>query len=339
MLALRDVGGRGAAPAPPVDSGKLFSTTPLPFEILHQLDLQVRLRAERVQTAAVELGQLKLVAALEGGRLQVKPLGFRLQGRPVTGELAVDGADEPAGVKLSLGGDDLDIGRLLASLAHGAAVEGRGDIRLQIAGRGQTLHALAATTTGSANVLMGAGALPTELLGQLTGGVRQLLADATGRGSIEAASLHCAALDARAENGLVRLELLVDGAYSTIVGGGTIDLGRELVDLTLTPQARQLNLNVAVPITVRGPLASPDVGLDERDASRRVASLLGAIFFPPAVLGAFVDLGSGRSNACLDLAAHPERLATPVAADPDAGIVERIEGVGRQLLDKVRPSP
>lgn len=142
----RDVDGRGAAQAPPVGSGKLFSTTPLPFEILHQLDLQVRLRAERVQTAAVELGQLELVAALEGGLLQVKPLGFRLQDRPVTGELAVNGADEPVGVKLSLSGDDLDIGRLLASLAHGAAVEGRGDIRLQIAGRGQTPHALAAPT-------------------------------------------------------------------------------------------------------------------------------------------------------------------------------------------------
>lgn len=338
-LDLRDVGGRGDAPAPPIDNGKLFSTSPLPFEVLNLLDLQVHLRAERVQTAAVELGQLELVVTLEGGLLQVRPLGFRLRDRPVTGELVVDAAVEPAGVELSLGGDDLDIGRLLASLAHGAAVEGRGDIRLQIAGRGQTPHALAATTTGSVNVLMGAGALPTELLGQLTGGVRQLLADATARGSIEAASLHCAALDARAETGLVRLELLADGAYSTIVGGGTIDLGRELVDLTLTPQARQLDLNVAVPITVQGPLAAPDVGLDERDVPRRVASLLGAIFFPPAVLGAFIDLGSGRNNACLDLAAHPERLAAPAAADPDAGIVERIEGAGRQLLDEVQPSP
>lgn len=139
-LDLRDFGGRGAASAPPIDNEKLFSTTPLPFEVPNLLDLQVHLRAERVQTAAVELGQLELVAALEGGLLQVRPLGFRLRDPSVTSELVVDAAVEPAGLELSLGGDDLDIGRLLASLAYGAVVEDRGtsSCRSRVAGRRPT---------------------------------------------------------------------------------------------------------------------------------------------------------------------------------------------------------
>mgnify|MGYP000228663988 CR=1 FL=1 len=82
-----------------------------------------------------------------------------------------------------------DISPLLASLAQDSAVEGRGDLRMQVTGRGDTVQALAASTTGRATVLMGAGMLPTDLLSRLAGGLHQLLADAADQDLVLDATL------------------------------------------------------------------------------------------------------------------------------------------------------
>ena len=308
----RDLLPPGADPAPPAGATALFPTTPLPLAELDRLDLQLHLRADSVATPALALDGVELTAALAAGRLKVAPLRFALMDRPVQGELEADAA--PARLAVRLAGDDVDLGRLLAALAHTTLVEGRGDFRLQLEGHGASPHALAATAAGRASVLMGPGRLPGQLLSGLAGGVRQLLGDLTAAGKAEPAGLRCAALDARAEAGVARLDLLLDTAYSTVVGGGTVDLGAERVDLTLTPQSKAVDLDLAVPVTIRGPLIAPSFGVAEADAARRVASLLGAVFFPPAALGAFVDLGSAKGNGCLELAAHPERLAAPPRA-------------------------
>ena len=109
---------------------------------------------------------------------------------------------------------------------------------------------------------------------------------------------------------------------------GTVDLGRDRFDLVLSPQAKSLDLNLAVPVTVRGPIADPTFGLDEGDAARRLVSLLGSVVFPPAAVGAFVDFGSAKSNGCLALAANPKQ--SPPAAEPSVGDVPRCgQGQGR----------
>ena len=294
-LDLRDLLPPVADPAPPAGATTLFPTTPLPLADLDRLDLQLHLRADTVATPALALDGVELTAALAAGRLKVAPLRFALLDRPVQGALEADAA--PARLAVRLAGDDVDLGRLLAALAHTTLVEGRGDFRLQLEGQGASPHALAATASGRASVLMGPGRLPGQLLSGLAGGVRQLLGDLTAAGKAEPAGLRCAALDARAEAGVARLDLLLDTAYSTVVGGGTVDLGAERVDLTLTPQSKEVDLDLAVPVTIRGPLMAPT------SASPRLTPPVGsracwaAVFFPPAALGAFVDLGGARAMA------------------------------------------
>ena len=52
-----------------------------------------------------------------------------------------------------------------------------------------------------------------------------------------------------------------------------------------------------------------------------------------------LDLGGAEGDACLELAAHPERLGEPVPANAGSDIVDRSEGPGLRGLDEVRPAP
>ena len=83
--------------------------------------------------------------------------------------------------------------------------------------------------------------------------VRSLLSGA------EPMAIHCAvaALDLSDGSGRIRT-LVVDTERTRTVGRGTIDLGRETIDLVLTPEAKQPGLFVLDrSIHVHGPLRQP----------------------------------------------------------------------------------
>ncbi len=139
--------------------------------------------------------------------------------------------------------------------------------------------------------------------------------------------------------GTARPSLILDTDFTTLVAHGTVDLAHDRLDLVLSPQAKSLDLNLAVPVTVRGPIADPTFGLDESDAARRLASLLGSVIFPPAAIGAFVDFGSGGNNACLALAARPPQASTSPVGDALDAVKSGVEGVGRELRNLIAPDP
>jgi uncharacterized protein involved in outer membrane biogenesis len=286
----------------------LFSRDPLPLTALRAADADLKLAVATLLTPKLALDEVKLDARLENGRLHVSPAQFALSGRPVAGSLDADAAAAPPRLALKLAADGLDIGDLLARLEVTSLLEGKGDLEADLAAAGASPHDLAATLGGRLSLLMTGGGLRTALLDRVTGGARQILGTlVTGRPA-DVTRLRCLALTAPTAQGVARPHLILDTELSTLVGTGTVDLGREAVDLTLVPHAKVANLNVALPVTVRGPLTGPGFGLDQADAARRIASLAGAALFPPAVVGAFADLGSAPNHPCLKLAADPGGL-------------------------------
>jgi hypothetical protein len=108
-------------------------------------------------------------------------------------------------------------------------------------------------------------------------------------------------------------------------------------ELLLSPQAKSLDLYFAVSVTLSGKIENPTFGLDESDAGRRLASLLGSTIFPPAALGAFVDFGSSETNACLALAANPQRESAVLIGKALKAVKSGIERVGRELRNLAAP--
>ena len=312
------------------------------LDALTALDADIRLRANAMLVRGLELKRVEASGKLRSGRLEIAPLTLELFGGPVRGTLLLDGASNPEQVALDAAADGLDVGQLLAGLGVTQLIDGHGDLRLRLRGRGQTPQAWRADSEGYLRFLLNDGRMRTQLVDQLAGGLRQLLGSLAGGGTGDTTAIRCAALNAPIAKGIAHPDLILDTEFTTLVAHGTVDLGRDRVDLVLSPQAKSLDLNLAVPVTVRGPLADPSFGLDEGDAARRLVSLLGSVVFPPAAIGAFVDFGSAKSNGCLALAAHPK--PAPAAAEPSVGdaldaVKDKVEGAGQQLLDLLTPSP
>ena len=312
------------------------------LDALTSLDADVRLQVAALLVHGFEVKGVKAEGRLRTGRLTMEPLSFEFAGSPVHGSLVLDGGSRPQRVAAEAAADGLDVGDLLAKLGIARLVEGHGDLRLELRGSGQALRDWRADSEGNLRFLMSRGQLGSQLADQLAGGLRQLLGALTGGNAGPTTPIRCAALNAPVAKGIMHPDLILDTEHTTLVAHGTVDLRRNRLDLVLSPQAKSPNLNVAVPVTVRGPIADPSFGLDDGDAARRLASLLGSVVFPPAAIGAFVDFGSASSNGCLELAANPKQPAPAAAPSVDSAIdavKEQVEGAGRKLLDLLTPSP
>ena len=126
--------------------------------------------------------------------------------------------------------------------------------------------------------------------------------------------------------------LLVDTTRAAVVGrqGGSIDLGRERVDLLLDPHTKQVSVAsvVAVPIRVEGPLASPDVYPDPAETlksavlapfnlANNAGGVLGAVGDLAGSVGSVIGLGGGGSKKSKAVESRcPEALAAVEAGRP-----------------------
>ncbi|MEK0085305.1 AsmA family protein [Benzoatithermus flavus] len=306
--------GAGRAEAP------LFSQEPLPIRSLRAADAEASARVGELETGGPTLQDVQIAVQLEDGRLRLDPVRLTLEGRPVTGSLAVDAHDDPVQLRLELAADRLDLGRVLERLAVTTLLEGEGDLRAELAARGASPHDLAGSLAGQVSLLMSGGGLRTAALDRLAGGAGEILATALGRQASDVTRLRCLVLAVPVADGIARPDLVLDTERTALIGKGTIDLGREQLDLILAPRAKITSVDVALPVTVQGPLVRPAFRLDEKDAARRLGDLLGGALFPPAMLDALGGLGGEGGRDCLELGAKPMRARGPAVPGlpPDA---------------------
>jgi uncharacterized protein involved in outer membrane biogenesis len=147
-----------------------------------------------------------------------------------------------------------------AKVRLGGALQGRALLKAS----GESAEALRDSVSGSLSLSLVNGTISSLLDAEigLQGGriVRSLLSGA------EPMAIHCAvaALDLSGGSGRIRT-LVVDTERTRTVGRGTIDLGRETIDIVLTPEAKQPGLFVLErSIHVHGPLRQPSRALIPR---------------------------------------------------------------------------
>ena len=103
--------------------------------------------------------------------------------------------------------------------------------------------------------------------------------------------------------------LVLDTPRVQALGGGTIDLGRETIDIEVSPRAKSRSVaRLTTPFAIRGPLADPDVAVNTSGA---VAREVGNIILKPVnILGSLLPLvssGGDEDSPCLALEQGLER--------------------------------
>ncbi len=320
--------------APP--SASLFSTLPLPFDVLSVANGEVGITVNNLIYQNLELSDVESALRLNDGTLTASI--FATYGdRRLESEAVASDAQTPR-VSLTLSAPGIDIGRLLKELGATELVEVDGHIGLDLSANGRSLAQIAANLTGTVEIATGRGRIGSSAFEWIAQDLLWALVPKGGERGV--ADLTCFVSDLRFNQGVGDFSslALVTSKIRTS-GSGQIDLRDETIDLRLDPRPNDPGLlSLATPVNITGPLISPSVRPDTGALLGDFAVAVGAGVLTGGV-GALLPLISAESfdseatGACMEVIAGSRRgsnasSASGVldAAEEGAGAV--VKGVG-----------
>jgi uncharacterized protein involved in outer membrane biogenesis len=280
-------------------SGKIFSNTPLPLDSLDQLDADISFSGKEIRASGLTLRGLKVRLSVKNRKLSVKILQGQMAGGRLKGELNLNAGGRKPSFSVRLDAANFDLGKILIDSKVSALYSGKGSVFVNLRGRENSVAAIMGSLNGETKVVMGKGRLKTEALDLAVGGFSKVLGTLTSKKK-NYSVVNCAVIRFDIKNGIARSRvMLIDTEFSTVAGKGKIDLRRETLDLTVTPKSKSATLSIAIPVNVKGTLASPSFRPDAMAVARKLGGIAALFVFPPAAIAGFGDMGSGKGSECL----------------------------------------
>ena len=284
------------------------------------IDAKVRYRAESVKTQKMSIREIVADLELDNGILRFKPASFVLPQGKLTTNIKVDGSKDVPEVDIDSRVTQVQLSQFKMK-GGGEPSDGRLVARAILHGRGKSLHEIGATAQGTLSAVIPHGDIRSafaELLGiDVVKGLGLVLT-----GNQDKAEIRCGVANFKAEGGVFAAQDIVfDTEKVLVLGRGEVDLGTEILDLTLTGQPKKFRFfRIKSPVEVRGTLKKPKVGLKPGNTPGQVAlaTALGVLATPLASVVAFIDPGLAKDADCGALIAEAERQGAHPPKDQTA---------------------
>jgi uncharacterized protein involved in outer membrane biogenesis len=314
VLVFEDLGALvGGARDPYAVAGKfLLPETPLHTERLQQTNAEVDYSARSIKSRDFPLTSLDTHIGLEGAVLNLKPLAFGFTQGKLAGSVRIDARKPVPVTTVDARLTDLKAENFIKG--SDKPIQGMLEARAVLTGRGNSVHAAASSADGTFTAVVPQG------------GMRRSLAEWTGVDVLTALSLNlsgdnsntrlrCAVAHFGARDGVLTSErLLIDTDPVRLEGGGTINLRDETLDMKMQGAPKNFQLvRLRAPITVKGSLAHPKVGVDPGPAIAQGGAALALGFLSPlASVLAFIDPGLAKDANCGPLLQEAKTQGNPV---------------------------
>jgi uncharacterized protein involved in outer membrane biogenesis len=267
FLRLADFGLRAADRDPePASNELLFSrAAPDPAALLRG-KAAVQFRALRVAAGRTTLSALAVKLTNDHGELTIAPLSAEIMGGLLSAEVKIDARKEIPAVHLEVRIKDMQLGQILSKEPGPPAIEGSLAVRINLTGRGRSLHDAAAGADGTVVASLPGGML-RDSLAELTG------IDLRGLGLLLAKDkkevpVRCGIASFQAHDGtLTAKNLVLDTAPVLIAGEGFVHLETETLDLIVRGYPKHVRFfQLRSPIVIHGTLKSPSIGIQAHDS-------------------------------------------------------------------------
>ena len=285
-------------PAPGVLEKQLFSKDPLPFDILQQVDADIRLNAKDVRARDAHFQFGRLMLTLENGDLNVDTLQATYKQTRISGNFHLFAASPPRVVTKFLV-QDFDLGGLLRELRLSEEVQSHLDIAVDVNSRGGSMHDLMAGLNGSVGAVMGQGYL-TRYLDLLSVNLTRKVLHFWGEHK-KGGEIRCAVVQFDVSKGIATSKAFVfDTEAGVLTGEGDINLDTEQVNFLLVPEPRHASFtNLWTKLRVSGSIMDPKVRPDTLSLLTKGAKALSALVIGPfGLLAPFVNLGAHQAHPC-----------------------------------------
>jgi len=287
----------GAAPE------RLMPDARFPIETMQRFDADLKWTIGTVKSRNLPISNVDLTLDLERGRLALSPLTFAMARGNVSSDTIFDTRQRPSAVSYDIRVAPTPMSRLLAGYGViEAGTTGTIKGRIELKGRGDTIHDSLSTAAGRIAFVMPAGTFWTRnvQLAELDLGT---FAQKMFEGELkEPVRINCGLIAFTVRGGVAAADpILIDTSKNVIVSRGGFSFRNEAVDLAVRADSKKFSLfSGQSPVRLRGYFASPSLGVISPELVGRAGLALGLSLVATPVAGvlAFVDVGDAKATAC-----------------------------------------
>ncbi len=287
----------GAAPA------RILPDAALPIATMQRFDADLKWHIDRVRSKRLPISDIDLVLDLDRGRLALSPLTMAMARGNLATDTVFDTRQRPSAVSYDIRLAPTPLGRLLAG--YGVAESGTtGTVRgrIELKGRGDTIHDSLSTSNGRIAFVIPTGTLWTRniQLAEIDLGtfVQKMFEDELK----EPVQMNCGLVAFTVRNGVAATDpILIDTKKNVILGNGGFSFRSEALDLAFRADSKKFSLfSGQSPVAVKGYFASPSLDVISPQLVARAGAGLGLalVATPVAALLAVVDPGDAKAAQC-----------------------------------------
>jgi uncharacterized protein involved in outer membrane biogenesis len=294
--------------------GKTFlPDAKLDLRRIRAMDANVRYHAESIKADKLSIREIALDLKLDRGVLTLAPLSFLFPEGKLSSNIRIDGSRDIPEVEMDSRLTQVRLSEF-KTRSGDEPIDGTLVGRINLRGRGKSMHEIGSTASGNVSFVIPHGdirAAFAEALGINAARALGLLLS----GSQEKTAIRCGVANFKVEGGVFAAQDIVfDTDKMLILGKGEVDLGPELLDLSLTGQPKHFTFfRIKSPVELSGTLSHPKVGLKPGNTPGEVAlaTALGVLATPLAAVLGFVDPGLAKDADCQGLITEAERQGAP----------------------------
>ncbi len=250
---------------------RLFSEEPLSLDWVRGIDGRLDVSIAHLLSDSVVMSEMSGRLEIDDGTLMIKPLVGKIGDGMFDTTIEIDASAETVHANLDVSITGMSLGSL-PKFSRGNHVSGGStDVKLSIDGAGRSVAAIMASTNGMYAVNIDSATINNEAAGIVSSGLVSMLSRLNPLSSVDSSTvLECASVRFPIVNGEATNEtgigVLTDKL--SILGGGTIDLKTEQIDLGAKPKPREglgINLSSLVDfVRLGGSLSNPRVITDAK---------------------------------------------------------------------------
>lgn len=278
-------------------SGGLFPKDELPLGILGLFNADLKVTLKRLVVASNAFDSVKADVKLKDGRMAATDFSTSLTNGQVAGDLILDVSSADPKVAAKMRATQISLGKVLQKAVGQPLVGSYATIRVDISGRGRSVHGIVSTLRGPVTAVLGPGSIANTMFNIASTDLFSLISMKPGKLRV-VCGVFALRFNGRGVGSGRRMVL--DTNRITFYGSGAVNLPRERLNFRIVPAGKGVSLTQIAsvfPINIAGRLTAPQVSLDKKAIPGQVLNkALGIVDLPFDAAGALFGRSKGKKR-------------------------------------------
>lgn len=273
----------------------LFPKDELPLGILGLFNADLKVKLKRLVVAGNAFDAVRADVKLKDGRMAVTDFSTQLTNGKVAGDLSLDVSSANPKIAAKMRATRISLGKVLQQAVGQLLVGSYATLRIDISGRGRSVHGIVSTLRGPVTAVLGPGSIANQVFNIASTDLLSLISMKPGKLRV-VCGVFALRFNGRGVGSGRRMVL--DTNRITFYGRGAVNLPRERLNFRIVPAGKGVSLTQVAsifPINIAGRLTAPRVTLDKKAIPEQVLNkALGIVDLPFDAAGAL--FGKSKSK-------------------------------------------